>query len=145
MQLLCQVIALFSLELGQSPAERDKALSNLQGTWSIVSVEHRGKKPLDRFDRDMKLTIRGNKWSWARGRSVDEATIAVDTSKHPWRIDLEYQPTGTSSKPVRCKGIYQIDGDKLTWCHAGSGTERPESFDKSEEGKYVLVWKRVRD
>jgi RNA polymerase sigma-70 factor (ECF subfamily) len=79
--------------------------------------------------------VKGGKWiDHARGRVVSEATITLDASKRPSRIDLAY-----TRGPVRgntVKGIYQLNGDVLTLCF-GDDRNYPVEFAAKKNAKLI--------
>lgn len=107
-----------------------KELDKLQGEWTLVSREAKGKKS-DETAKNYKLTIKGDQWILNPGPT---ATITIDASKDPKWIDL------TKFAP----GIYQLEGDTLTICRPTSGTGRPKEFKATKDGaNAVIVYKRT--
>ena len=127
------------------PAQRAKQgkqeLDKLQGEWTCVSSEVRGKKRPDTLNAQCKLTIGENQWvvTYRDSPSGARATIEIDPSKDPKTIDLTFRG-GDEPSP----GIYKLEGDTLTVCYGTAGGERPKEFKTTQETGLLVVWKREK-
>jgi uncharacterized protein (TIGR03067 family) len=122
----------------ESPADDAK---QLQGTWVLVSLERDGKevKP----QKDTKAIITGDKFIIKVGdKVIAGGTSKLDPSKTPKAVDTTY--TEGPDKGKTFKGIYQLDGDMVKFCRAGSPEqERPTEFKTTaDRGGLLSVYKR---
>jgi uncharacterized protein (TIGR03067 family) len=136
-------LAVVFLIAAVEPAKDAKAeFDKLQGEWTLVSVEVRGKKRPDTVNAVSKLTISGNQWvvTYRDFASNARATIEIDPSKDPKTIDFTFRG---AEEPVR--GIYKLEGDTLTVCrNATVGGARPKEFKTTQEMDDLAVWKRAK-
>ena len=125
------------------PAQDAKQeLDKLQGEWTLVSTEVRGKKRPDTENAVSKLTISENQWvvTYRDFRSNARATIEIDPSKDPKTIDLTLR-----GEELPARGIYKLEGDTLTVCrNATVGGARPKEFKTTQEMDDLAVWKRAK-
>jgi uncharacterized protein (TIGR03067 family) len=136
--------------LGEKKGDLDLA----QGTWVVVSVEADGKP----FDKDQveqikscDLVITGNKVvvkippEQLKGKDFP-ATVSfkIDPMTKPKSVDIKVQQR---DREYNYKGIYSLEGDKLTVCiglgdpkGAGTGinSERPTEFTTKENSNRML-------
>lgn len=121
-----------------------KELEKMQGTWSVVSVEADGKTLPEERTKDWKLTITGDKYTFAPGLESVEGIYFLDPRKKPRAIDATR--TNGADKGKTLKGIYQLDGNNLKMCFNGPGNdERPEKFEaKAGSGFRLYVLKREK-
>ncbi len=116
----------------------------LEGEWSMVSGEIDGQplpaeyvKGARRVARDGETTV------MIGGRLFMKARYTVDPGKNPKAID--YVMTGGPTKGKTQLGIYELDGDKVKFCFAAPGKERPKEFTTGEgSGRTLSVWKREK-
>jgi uncharacterized protein (TIGR03067 family) len=117
--------------------------SELEGTWVLVSFERDGKvvKP----STETRAIITQNKFVIKTGETVVAAgTFKVDPSKQPKASETTY--TEGMEKGKTFKGIYELNGDMLKLCRAGTpDDERPTEF-KSKEGskQFVAIYRRAK-
>jgi uncharacterized protein (TIGR03067 family) len=126
----------------QNAKDAKQELDKLQGEWTLVSTEVRGKKRPDTENAVSKLTISENQWvvTYRDFRSNARATIEIDPSKDPKTIDLTLRG---EEEPAR--GIYKLEGDTLTVCYnATVGGERPKEFKTTQETGVLDVLKRAK-
>ena len=136
----------FSSDLGQKKGDVDLA----QGTWVVVSVEADGK-PLDKDELERikvwDLVISDNKVivkippEQLNGKEAPTVTFKIDPTTKPKSVDFQVQERGTE---YNYKGIYSLEGDKLTVCVgvgevAGKNSERPTDFATKENSKRGLA------
>lgn len=137
------VIGLAALGLwAVSGAAQDAAddLKKMEGAWKTLLHEANGKPtPKDEVDKTAgKLIVKGAKYKVYFGDTfVDEGTITLNAAKTPREIDVK------TSKDEVMKGIYKIEGDKMTVCFAQPGGERPAAF-KTKEGQMLLGYERMK-
>jgi uncharacterized protein (TIGR03067 family) len=112
-------------------------LKMLQGTWTVVSFEANSEKAPEEIAKKMKLTVKGNNWVLERGGKTNNGTIKLDPSKNPNAFEAVLEDGDV------VLGIYEIKGDALTMCWAGSNKERPAAF-KSDAGKTLIVYKKAK-
>ncbi len=120
------------------PANDSKMeLNKLQGEWTMVSMEKKGK----RFpDEAIKLAVKGDQWTFTpRNGKKSTAIVQMDPSKNPRSIDLAFEVSG---KKILSRGIYELKSDTLTLCYTRGNTPRPDQFKTTERGEFLVVWKR---
>lgn len=119
----------------RSEADREK----LQGKWHILSITMQGKVIKKEDHRgewketfDKEVTIQGDRFSHAM---ASEAKIKLDDTRTPKQITIQ-----DKEGKLTFRGIYAIDGDTMTICINGDGTDvrRPEEF-VSREGTPLLL------
>jgi uncharacterized protein (TIGR03067 family) len=125
--------------VGQEDAKSDK--DKLQGTWQSVSAERKGKSI-----PELKLVIEGDTLAVERGgRTLFKGKITLDPSKRPKTMDWEL--TNRAGAKTILKGIYEIEGDTLKYCHAGppGSADRPKQFaTNAKEDHMLYVLKREK-
>jgi uncharacterized protein (TIGR03067 family) len=111
----------------------------MQGEWKIVRCEFHGQnqdQPVGVED-----TISGDRWLRPKRRTA-EYRLKFDTSKDPKWVDLSADRLGDQT----LKGIYLLEGDKLTICYAyDPELPRPTEF-KTMAGvnSYIYVLELVK-
>lgn len=134
-------LALVGFAASQECAGED-AKSELEGTWHLVYFERDGKELKVQGETQSMFT--GDKFVVKRGDKVIAAgTFKLDPSKKPKTLDAAY--TEGPDKGKTFKSIYQIDGDLLKFCRAGTPDEdRPTEFKtKPESGQLVSRYKKA--
>src|SRR5262245_26841862 len=98
-------ITVVLLVAAQAPAQdAKKELENLQGEWTVVSMEVAGKKSGDEAIKKMKpLVLKGSEWLAPVGGKF---TFKIDPTKSPKELDLFSEAKG---KEAMWRGIYKID------------------------------------
>lgn len=117
--------------------------SELEGTWDLVYFERDGKEVMLR--EETKAINIGDKFVVKVGDKIIAAgNFKLDPSKNPKTVDSTY--TEGPDKGKTFKSIYQLDGDMLKFCRAGSpDSERPTEFKtKPGSGGFVSVYKRAK-
>ena len=146
MRQTCGVVALLTLALVGCNATADDAkddLKALEGTWDLIYFERDGKEV--KLQKDTRAINTGAKFVVKRGDEVIAAgTMKVDPSKKPKASETTY--TEGPDKGKTFKGIYQIDGDTVKFCRAGSPDDDwPTEFKtKPGSGQFVAVYKRAK-
>ncbi len=121
----------------------EKELEKIQGEWTMVSLEERGRKSPDENVRLMKLTVKGDQWIVSRqgGAGERKDTIKIDPSQNPGILDLT-GPAGFTSL-----GIYKLEGDTLTLCRTieRGDIDRPREFKTTSEEGILVIWQRAKN
>jgi uncharacterized protein (TIGR03067 family) len=127
-------------EKGQDAVKKD--LDLLQGEWSMLSGEIGGQPLMPELVKGAKRLCKGNETtSFIGGQLFFKATISVDPTKKPKTID--YDMTEGPSKGKKQFGIYEFDGDKVRFCFAPPGKDRPADFKTNAGDDNTLsVWKK---
>lgn len=119
-------------------------LKKLQGDW-VVTAWTQGGRPLDQERLDTaKWSVKGDKYTFEMGGNTEEGTIKLDPGKKPAAIDLAI--TAGSDEGKGQVGVYQVDGDTVTFCFNRPGdTARPAGVSVEAENSYILMTvKRVK-
>jgi uncharacterized protein (TIGR03067 family) len=135
--LVLLVTGLFSVFDDPKPEDVKKEFESLNGTWKITKMELEGKDLLAGFGeaeakfKDKELTSPGI-----------AADLKLDPSKDPKAVDLSYTEGPSAGRTV--KGIYKLEGDKLTICRAlKQDGKRPTEFSApAGSGKMLFEFKR---
>jgi uncharacterized protein (TIGR03067 family) len=125
-------------DMPEGDAKQDREL--LQGSWRPVSAETGGKAL--KAAPDSVTIFENDSFVVKKGDVVQvKGTFKIDASRRPRTIDLTVtggQVEGDKGKVAR--GIYQVDGDTLTWCTAEPGDERrPTEFATQQGTKHTLI------
>ena len=111
----------------------------MQGNWKIVHYEFAGEEGIDVVG--VEDTISGLKWLRPR-RRTGEYQLKLDSTKNPKWVNLSTERLGDKT----LKGIYLLEGDKLTICYAyDPELPRPTEFKTMPGVKgYLYVLERVK-
>ncbi|HLW65945.1 MAG TPA: family 16 glycoside hydrolase, partial [Gemmataceae bacterium] len=144
------LIHIRKIELKELPAVGSSDQDRLQGTWIAMNGENHGKPlqpdELKRLnivfeDKQVRLTmVNGLK---------DDGPFTLDPTKDPKTIDMKFED------PIRdrilgtfgvWRGIYRLEGNRLTLCVGAPNDPRPERFESdlhSKGNELVLVMRRA--
>ena len=119
-----------------------KEMKNLEGTWSILSLEINGTMVSEEDAKKFKLETVGDKWNVTIDGNLVEATYQVDPTKDPKNIELTYAEGKFKGQPMH--GIYSFVGDTLQLCRClEPSKDRPKEFTAgADSGLVLVVWKR---
>jgi uncharacterized protein (TIGR03067 family) len=124
-----------------------KELASLEGEWRLVSEEREGAAT--RYDEGPSILIKGGRWYLSGGKR-EMAKITIDASTSPRAIDLKMaMDVAEANKGETLEGIFQVDGDDLTFCAArvrGATVKlRPTEFEtRSDARLFLCKFKRVK-
>jgi uncharacterized protein (TIGR03067 family) len=117
--------------------------SDFDGTWELTYFEREGKEV--KLQSSTRWINGKGKFIVQRGDEVIAAgTSKLDPTQKPKALDITY--TDGPDKGKTFKGIYEVDGDTVKFCRAGSSDDpRPSEF-KTKAGSrdFVSVYKRVK-
>jgi uncharacterized protein (TIGR03067 family) len=133
-----------------APEESDPRPSDLSGNWQAVSFEQDGRQKFSAEEvrkvtvsfRDCRYRITPLSWgpegSFEGGYQIDDQHGREDKS-----FSL-YPATGVL-KGQAFRGIYRVEGDKLTLCFSWPPLDRPTEFRSRPNSTIVLaVFKRAK-
>ena len=113
---------------------QSELLKSFQGTWS---TEGDGLDAKWTFDGEkVKATVNGTDYA---------CKAKVDAEAKPFAtIDLVIDDGPEDAKGKTSKGIYKLDGDKLTICVSAPGKDRPKEFTTVEDEAYLFAMKKQK-
>ena len=126
--------------------EPKKDIEQIQGTWAMNSIGWGGKELPKDLMAGYKLVFNGDQLAWtgAIGMTSRMGKITplegsfpggfkIDADKKPKEMDISLELKGGRSTLLL--GIYEIEGDKLKVCFAGSRSGiRPVDFNQKDKG-----------
>lgn len=124
------------------PAQDGKK-TEIEGAWELTAFEQDGAAV--KSQPDTRLVVTGDKFVIKVGdKVIAGGTSVLDPGKRPKTIDATY--TDGRDKGKAFKGIYQLDGDTLTFSRAGAPDRpRPTTFKTTAEGGgMVSVYRRAK-
>lgn len=115
-------------------------IEKLKGAWKAGQVQKDGAEHPEYVQAGMQMIFTGNTMTIGVGDDPASKTTSfyrLDPTKNPKEIDL----TDSSGQPSG-KGIYLLDGEKLTLCT--STADRPATFaTKQGDGLQLVVLKKA--
>jgi uncharacterized protein (TIGR03067 family) len=134
MNLFVALAAGLSIAAGTSD-ETQQELDRLQGTWTLASVETKGRElPKDQTTANA-LVIKGEEFVVTIGaKALPARTLKIDPTKQPKTIDQ--MSKDKDGKPVVRPGIYELDGDTL---RLAFGKERPKDLKTTPDSDLVIT------
>jgi uncharacterized protein (TIGR03067 family) len=138
LSFLCAAVA-----VGDGGAAK-RALAQLQGTWTVQSVESDlGARPQADL-KDERIIVQGQRWIRQGGhKEGGEDWIEIAPSGEAGAIDFVYPRAGKQGEDLRFPGRYHLDGDTLKIVVNFGGRERPKEF-KVAKDTYVSVYQRAK-
>jgi uncharacterized protein (TIGR03067 family) len=123
----------------QDPSKQSAAL---EGTWSVVAMQFKGKKVPNEVFANTRLVIGPDRIVTMKGKKLVKATgYKLRPRLQPKGIDLFPLTKGTKSQ--KRWGIYALDGDTLRLCapdvNAKQSRERPKEFATKPESELILM------
>ena len=121
----------------------EKEIAKFQGTWRQVKCEADGvSNPPDEFGSEPLTTFSGNTYvvSLPDGTVVIEGIFSLDPSQEPKAVN--WTDTCGTDKEKTFPAIYVFEGDRLIFCAADEGMERPKVFE-TRIGDTLRVHQRV--
>jgi uncharacterized protein (TIGR03067 family) len=142
MRVLVVALVCFLMGAGGAKEAKQKEMERLEGNWTMKAGEHNGQPVPDallavfkRTARDGVTTIR------LEGRVVMKARFTIDPTKKPKTIDYDMLDGPKESPPQL--GIYEVNGNRVRFCFAPPGAERPADFTaKKGTGRVFSEWQR---
>jgi len=112
----------------------EKALKELEGTYTVTSLEKAGKPAPKEVTDGLKITIKGDELVIVVGGEEKKAKITVDSTKTPAHIDIK--PQDGPEKDKTFLGLYKLDKGEVTLVFVEKG-DRPK--DLKGEGEVMVV------
>ena len=131
-----------AMTLGLLTADDPKAaLEKLNGTWKAESLETDGKAAEADEVKAYELTIKEGRYTMKNGDETFRGMLTLDPAATPPTIEATYLDEQENERG-RTKGIYRLDGGKLTICWSHEG-ERPREFvTRPDSGHRLMVFRR---
>jgi uncharacterized protein (TIGR03067 family) len=119
-----------------------KEMVRLEGEWSMVSGQANGvPMPEATVKTGKRVAKEGQTTISFGGQLYFKAKFSIDPNKKPKAID--YTMTEGPTRGKTHLGIYELDGDKVKFCFAAPGKDRPTEFTAKKGSQRTLsVWKR---
>jgi uncharacterized protein (TIGR03067 family) len=125
---------------GATPPKPDKPLTDadrLQGTWTVVSIEYKGKAVPRDVIRDYQLVFTGQTITTRRGgKVVAEGRYWLRASESPKQL-ITMRTKGRKEEEIPC--IYLLEGDTLKICGPDTTGEAPKAFATKADNDHILM------
>ena len=125
------------------PAE--DAHKKLVGVWTATQAQRDGKTADDVIGHRLSFTGDRFRIESRDGKPLYTGTVRVDPTAKPAAIDFAH--TEGALKGKAWKGIYSLNGDRLTICDNAPNLDkgRPAAFEAKSGSGYVLItFKRAK-
>jgi uncharacterized protein (TIGR03067 family) len=113
-----------------------------QGSWKQLAYEKDGMtEPLEKQGWEPRVTFTGDTFvvTQANGSTLIKGTYKLDPTREPKSIDLT--DTFGEDEGKTFLAIYFLAGDRLIFCAADAGQERPTEF-RTRRGQVLRVSQR---
>jgi uncharacterized protein (TIGR03067 family) len=111
-------------------------LRRMEGTWNFISLEVDGQPvPSSMFGNSLML-IDGDRFRMESPEANYEGVFTIDVESEPHRIDIDFIEGPESGN--RCEGLFQLEGDRVTFCLGLVGASRPERFATAKGSGHAL-------
>ena len=117
-------------------------MKKFQGTWKQIAYERDGvTEPLDEQGWEPRVTFTGDTFvvTLADGSIPIQGTYKLDPTQNPKTIDWNDTIGEDAGKTLLA--IYSMGGDRLVFCAAYPGQERPTEF-RTRPGQVLRVIQR---
>lgn len=119
-----------------SLAKHVQQLRALEGDWRFVSLEVDGGSMPAAMLGASRLLIDGDRFRMESPEATYEGIFNIDVDATPCRIDIEFVEGPEAGE--WSYGIYEFNGDVLTFCLGLTGAPRPDAFVTSPGSGHAL-------
>jgi uncharacterized protein (TIGR03067 family) len=133
-----------NIEASSYPNGITEEMKKFQGVWKQIAYERDGvTEPLDEQGWEPRVTFPGGTFvvTLADGSTPIEGTYKLDPTQDPKTID--WTDTAGEDAGKTFLAIYSLEGDRLVFCAAYPGQERPTEF-RTRPGQVLRVNQRLR-
>ncbi len=119
-------------------------MKKFQGTWKQIAYERDGvTEPRDEQGWEPKVTFAGDRFivTLADGSVIIKGTYRLDPTQEPKAVD--WTDTFGADAGKTFPAIYSLEGDRLVFCAADPGQERPTGF-TTKPGQVLRVSQREK-
>lgn len=124
------------------PDATTEEMKIFQGTWKQIACERDGvTEPLDEQGWESRVTFTDDAFvvTLADGSSPIKGTYKLDPTRQPKTVDWTDTIGEDAGKTLLA--IYSLEGDRLVFCAAYPGQERPTEF-RTRPGQVLRVSQR---
>lgn len=139
----CFLAAILLLAAGaDKEAAIAKGLEPFQGVWTPVSMEMDGKPLSKERLAKVRLTIKGEKFTFATGDDSHGGLYLIDPAKNPDELNIEITRGDEKGKVYLV--IYKFENGKMIQCMRVDNKRRPQEFTgEAGSGNLYEIWRRV--
>jgi uncharacterized protein (TIGR03067 family) len=119
-----------------SLAKHVQQLRALEGDWRFQTLEIDGTAIPAAMIEPSRLLIDGDRFRMESPEASYEGVFNIDVDAAPARIDIEFIEGPEAGQ--WSYGIYEFDGDQLTFCLGLTGASRPDAFVTSPGSGHAL-------
>lgn len=146
---LALLLCAFTLAFAPAPFPKTRErggqqFASLEGKWTYVAQTIGGWQLPRESRNEIWVEIQGaSYWRCGTGGVRQESRLTLDPKRQPKEFTLTFTHP-ISGKVSVSKGIYRLDGDRLTLCYNATGNTRPAKFESPEgqEGVVLSVLRR---
>jgi uncharacterized protein (TIGR03067 family) len=117
-------------------ARHVQQLRELEGDWQFLTLEVDGQPVPSSMLGDTRLLIDGDRFRMESPEATYEGIFTIDVEASPSHIDIEFVEGPEAGH--WSYGIYELDGDRLTFCIGVTGAMRPLAFVSSPGSGHAL-------
>ena len=118
-----------------------KGLEDFRGTWTVVSMEMDGKPLPEERRKKIKLTIKGENFTFETGNDSHDGLYKIDPTKDPKELNIEVTRGDEKGKVYLV--IYKFEDGKMIQCMQLDNKKRPSEFNGAAgSGCLLEVWQR---
>lgn len=133
---------LFAAVAGAMAADDDKALKELNGSYTVKSFTKGGMDaPEEKVKEFKSFVIKDGTITFEIMDKTEKGKFTIDPSKKPAHIDLTPSTGPEADKTM--KGIYKLEKGKLTICVSHSDN-RPKDFDAKGDDIALIVLEKKK-
>ncbi len=120
-----------------------KDLENFQGVWTVESMQLNGKPLSEERRAKIKLTIKGENFTFETGNDSHEGLYKIDPTKDPKELNIVISRGDEKGKVYRV--IYKFEDGKMIQCMRQDNKSRPSQFTGTAgSGCDYEVWQRQK-
>jgi uncharacterized protein (TIGR03067 family) len=139
---ILSLVFLLGADASQEAAVK-KELEKFQGTWTVASMELDGKPLPEENRKKIKLTIKGENFTFDAGDGAEPGLYKIDPTKEPKELNIVITEGNDKGKIYLV--IYKFEGDKMVQCMELDNKNRPREFTgKAGSGCALEYWERQK-
>lgn len=128
----------------EPPVNPSTEMRRTAGEWRVVAFERDGQKvPKEQLKKWKVVLGKGGDADFRVEGNVVRSRATLHPNKKPRQVDSTYLDGPLEGKTI--KGIYKLQGDRMTCCFADPGGARPTEFATKADSRLTLyVLERVK-